>query len=88
MKLEKLTQEKEDAVASQEFEKAAELRDKEQELKELLDERRKNWQTNDIPEKTTVTSEDIASIVADWTGIPIKLAAGETEASWPRGRTA
>jgi ATP-dependent Clp protease ATP-binding subunit ClpC len=80
VKLEKLTQEKEDAVASQEFEKAAELRDKEQELKELLDERRKNWQTNDIPEKTTVTSEDIASIVADWTGIPIKkLAAGETE---------
>ncbi len=80
IRLEKLIREKEEAVASQEFEKAAELRDQEQEVKKFLDQKRKNWQINDIPEKTTVTGDDISAIVADWTGIPIKkLAAGESE---------
>jgi len=78
--LEHVVKEKEAAVASQEFEKAAELRDKEQELKKLLEEKRKDWRKNDVPEKATVTADDIASIVSDWTGIPVKrLAATETE---------
>ncbi len=80
LKLEDLIQEKEDAVATQKFEKAAELRDEEQRLKQLIDEKRKTWKINDIPEKTTVTADDIASIVADWTGIPVRrLAAGESQ---------
>lgn len=80
IKLETLIREKEEAVASQEFEKAARLRDEEQHLNELLDEKRKAWKTNDIPGKTTVTAEDIAAIIADWTGIPVRrLAAGESE---------
>ncbi|HHW19302.1 MAG TPA: ATP-dependent Clp protease ATP-binding subunit [Firmicutes bacterium] len=78
--LENVVKEKEEAVASQEFEKAAQLRDKEQELRKLLEEKRKNWQKNDIPEKATVTADDIAAIVSEWTGIPVKrLAATESE---------
>ena len=80
VQLEKLIAEKEEAVASQEFEKAAELRDEEQRLNQLLEEKRKAWKTNDIPEKTNVTADDIATIVADWTGIPVRrLAEGESE---------
>lgn len=79
-KLEKIIQEKEDAVAAQEFEKAAQLRDEEQQLRALIEEKRKEWQIREVPEKMTVTEDDIAAIVADWTGIPVqKLAAAESE---------
>jgi ATP-dependent Clp protease ATP-binding subunit ClpC len=78
--IERLAKEKESAVARQEFERAAEFRDKEQELRKLLEEKKKEWQKHDIPEKSTVTDEDIATIVSDWTGIPVnKLATAETE---------
>jgi len=79
-KLESIVQQKEEAVAAQEFEKAAHLRDQEQQLKALIEEKRKEWQIREVPEKMTVTEDDIASIVADWTGIPVKkLAAAESE---------
>ena len=79
-KIEELAKEKEAAVASQQFEKAAEFRDQEQSLRKKLDEKKKSWQTKEIPGKSTVTAEDIAVIVSDWTGIPVKrLAAAETE---------
>ncbi|MBP8614487.1 MAG: ATP-dependent Clp protease ATP-binding subunit [Firmicutes bacterium] len=79
-KLESIVQQKEDAVAAQEFEKAAHLRDQEQQLKALIEEKRKEWQIREVPEKMTVTEDEIASIVAEWTGIPVKkLAATESE---------
>lgn len=79
-KLESIVQQKEDAVAAQEFEKAAHLRDQEQQLKALIEEKRKEWQITEVPEKMTVTEDEIASIVAEWTGIPVKkLAATESE---------
>lgn len=78
--MEQVIKDKEEAVASQEFEKAAQLRDKEQELRKQLEEKRAAWQTKEIPEKATVTEDDIAAIVSEWTGIPVrKLAATETE---------
>jgi len=78
--LESIVQQKEDAVAAQEFEKAAHLRDQEQQLKALIEEKRKEWQITEVPEKMTVTEDEIASIVAEWTGIPVKkLAATESE---------
>ncbi len=78
--IERLAKEKESAVAEQQFERAAEFRDKEQELKRLLETKKKEWQKNDVPVKSTVTSEDIAAIVSDWTGVPVtRLAAAETE---------
>lgn len=80
IQLEHITKEKEEAVAAQEFEKAAQLRDKEQELKKAVEAKRQQWQKNDIPEKATVTADDIAAIVSEWTGIPVqRLAATETE---------
>jgi len=79
-KIEELAREKEAAVASQQFEKAAEFRDKEQELRKAREDKKKNWQTKDIPEKSQVTADDIANIVSSWTGVPVqRLASEETE---------
>jgi ATP-dependent Clp protease ATP-binding subunit ClpC len=80
LEIERLSKEKESAVASQQFEKAAELRDKEQELRQKLEEKKKEWKNNDVPIKATVTGEDIAGIVSDWTGVPVRrLATTESE---------
>lgn len=70
--LENLRKEKEAAILSQEFEKAAELRDKEQQLMSALDEQKQNWDRAKGTDKSTVGPEDIAHIVASWTGIPVK----------------
>ncbi|NLC07568.1 MAG: ATP-dependent Clp protease ATP-binding subunit [Syntrophomonadaceae bacterium] len=78
--LEEIQKEKEEAIAGQEFEKAAELRDREQKIKEELDSRRNNWKQKQGQEEANVTEEDIAHIVSSWTGIPVnKLAEEESE---------
>jgi ATP-dependent Clp protease ATP-binding subunit ClpC len=67
-------------VQSQEFEKAASLRDQEQKLREELDDLKDKWKEKQGQEDSEVTPEDIASIVATWTGIPVsKLAEEETD---------
>ena len=49
-------------------------------MRALIEEKRKEWQIREVPEKMTVTEDDIAAIVADWTGIPVqKLAAAESK---------
>lgn len=79
-KLEEVRFEKESAVQGQEFEKAASLRDKEQKLREELESRKLEWQQNQVKKDTIVTADDIADIVAMWTGIPVrKLAQEESE---------
>ncbi|OZM55875.1 ATP-dependent Clp protease ATP-binding subunit ClpC [Lottiidibacillus patelloidae] len=79
-KLEEVKKEKDASVQSQEFEKAASLRDSEQRLREELDQTKKAWKERQGQENTEVTTEDIAIVVANWTGIPVsKLAEGETE---------
>ncbi|MDT3699901.1 MAG: ATP-dependent Clp protease ATP-binding subunit [Thermincola sp.] len=78
--LEKVRQEKEAAISAQEFEKAAQLRDSEQKLKEQLGATKKDWEKQKGLEKRKVTEEDIAHIVSSWTGVPVKkLAEGESE---------
>lgn len=80
LQLEEIQKEKEEAVAGQEFEKAAQLRDREQKIKEELDSRRNNWKQKQGQEEANVTEEDIAHIVSSWTGIPVnKLAEEESE---------
>jgi ATP-dependent Clp protease ATP-binding subunit ClpC len=80
VKLEEVRKEKDAAVQSQEFEKAASLRDSEQRLREQLEETKKTWKEKQGKENTEVTVEDIASVVSSWTGIPVsKLAQTETE---------
>jgi ATP-dependent Clp protease ATP-binding subunit ClpC len=79
VKLEEVRKEKDAAVQSQEFEKAASLRDTEQRLREQLEETKKTWKEKQGKENTEVTVEDIASVVSSWTGVPVsKLAQTET----------
>ncbi|PSL41295.1 ATP-dependent Clp protease ATP-binding subunit ClpC [Salsuginibacillus halophilus] len=79
-KLEETRKEKDAAVQSQEFEKAASLRDSEQRLREQLEEMKDEWKEKQGQENTEVTNEDIAQVVASWTGIPVsKLAEEETD---------
>lgn len=78
-KLDETRKEKDSAVQSQEFEKAASLRDSEQRLREELETLKKEWKEKQGQENTEVTTEDIAQVVASWTGIPVsKLAEEET----------
>lgn len=79
-KLEEVRKEKDAAVQSQEFEKAASLRDREQRLREELEKTKSEWQEKQGQTDSEVTTEDIASVVSSWTGIPVvKLKEEETE---------
>jgi ATP-dependent Clp protease ATP-binding subunit ClpC len=79
-RVETLRNEKDSAVRSQEFELAAKLRDKEQQLKEQLQNLKREWEQRKVTDTQSVMAEDIAQIVAAWTGIPVKrLAEEETE---------
>lgn len=78
--LEEIKKEKDAAVQSQEFEKAASLRDSEQRLREKLEETKKSWKEKQGQENSEVTVEDIANVVSSWTRIPVsKLAQTESE---------
>jgi ATP-dependent Clp protease ATP-binding subunit ClpC len=79
-RLQELIKEKEEAINAQEYEKAAQLRDEEQKLKEQIESERKEWANKRSLEMGTVGEEDIAAIVSSWTGIPVsKLAEEESE---------
>ena len=78
--LEKVRQEKDEAIQSQQYEVAAELRDRELNLNQDLDNLKEEWQEDRAGSRATVTEEDIAEVVSMWTGIPVtRLAAEETE---------
>ncbi len=71
---------KEDAISRQEYEKAAKLRDKEKTLRDQLQKIRTEWEVNKEEHEVIVTAEDIATVVARETGIPInRLTEGETQ---------
>ncbi len=76
-KLEEVRKEKEAAVQAQEFEKAAQMRDEEQKLKEELDRQTQEWHSRQGKEAINVTPEDVAHIVSSWTGIPVEKLKGE-----------
>ncbi len=75
--LEKITVEKQAAIVAQDFEKAAELRDKEKSIKDKMDESKSAWKEGTSSNEQTVTGEDIADIVSGWTNIPVKRLAEE-----------
>ncbi len=78
--LDNVRKEKDEAIASQQYEFAAELRDRELNLNQNLDNLEKEWQEGRNSERTYVTEEDIAEVVSMWTGIPVtRLAQEETE---------
>lgn len=78
-KLEAIRHEKNAAVQSQEFEKAASFRDKEQKMKEELEKTKTEWKEKQGKKESEVTVNDIAEVVAMWTGVPVaKIAETET----------
>ena len=78
-RLNAVKKEKEAAVTSQDFEKAAKLRDEEQALVKEIDDK-KSVAKEESDQKLIVTEEDIATVVAQWTGIPVaKIAEEESE---------
>jgi ATP-dependent Clp protease ATP-binding subunit ClpC len=78
--LERLKKEKEEAITAQDFEKAAQLRDQENALKPEVEKMKEDWKGTGTSSKLTVTDNDIAQILADWTHIPAaKLKEEETE---------
>lgn len=78
--LDSIHSEKMAAVQSQEFEKAASLRDTEQKLKDKLNITKKEWKEAQGKAESKVTVNDIAEVVSMWTGVPVsKLAQEESE---------
>ena len=70
-KLEAVIKEKDEAVRSQNFEKAAKMRDEETKLNAQMKELRERWEKTVVDKRETVTPEDIAAVVSSWTGIPV-----------------
>ena len=78
-RLNTVKKEKEAAVTSQDFEKAAKLRDEEQALVKEIDDK-KSVAKEESDQKLIVTEEDVAAVVAQWTGIPVaKIGEEESE---------
>ena len=78
--LERVRKEKDEAIASQQYEVAAELRDRELHLTENVGDLERDWKAGRSKERTQVTEEDIAEVVSMWTGIPVtRLAQEETD---------
>ena len=69
--LKSLEKEKAEAVNSQDFERAAKLRDEEKKLREELENKKTEWQERNGHRNDEVTGEDIAEMVSSWTGIPV-----------------
>jgi ATP-dependent Clp protease ATP-binding subunit ClpC len=78
--LEDIRKEKEEAVANQNFEKAAQLRDQEQKVKEEIEAEKTKWKTSHATGTGIVGEQEIAEIVSSWTGVPVvKLTEEESD---------
>ncbi len=71
-KIEAVKAEKEAAITTQEYERAAKLRDDEKSLREKLRETKENWSKDNVNSDSEVTENEIAEIISLWTGIPVK----------------
>ncbi|MCH8847563.1 MAG: ATP-dependent Clp protease ATP-binding subunit [Chloroflexi bacterium] len=78
--LETVRKEKDEAISQQQYEYAAELRDRELKLADKLQQLQSEWETSNADEQPVVNAEEIAEVVSMWTGIPVtRLATEETE---------
>ncbi|HHT73153.1 MAG TPA: ATP-dependent Clp protease ATP-binding subunit [Firmicutes bacterium] len=75
--IEEIRIEKESAIKNEEFEKAASLRDREQQLRDELEAKRSDWKSNRGRSDAVVDENAIADIVSSWTGIPVTRLAEE-----------
>ena len=71
-KIQKTVAEKEEAIISQNFEKAAELRDVEKNERAKLEKEKQKWKDKTSKDVKQISGEDIAEVIASWTGIPTK----------------
>lgn len=71
-RLEQLSKEKDEAVNNQDFEKAASIRDSERSLRNEMEDLRRAWESEIDKPGQTVGEEEIAQIVASWTGVPVQ----------------
>jgi ATP-dependent Clp protease ATP-binding subunit ClpC len=78
-KIANVRRDKESAIDAQDFERAAHLRDSEKQLLAQKGEREKQWKSGDLDVVAEVDDEQIAEVLANWTGIPVfKLTEEET----------
>ena len=70
--IEEIEKDKEEAVRTQKFEKAATLRDKQKELKQKYEKEQNKWKNKNTKSVTNIGEENIAEVIANWTGIPAK----------------
>ncbi len=68
--IEEVEKDKEEAVRTQKFEKAASLRDKEKQLKDQFEAEEQKWKNKNTKSVTNITEENIAEVIGSWTGIP------------------
>ena len=79
-RLEQVKKDKEAAVTSEDYLKAVDLRDLEQKVQTELEQAKEEWHQQQATQRLTINAEEVAEIVADWTGIPVrKLAQGDAE---------
>ncbi|MBM2809570.1 MAG: ATPase domain protein [Chloroflexi bacterium] len=78
--LESVQSEKDAAIGAQQYELAAELRDRESKLRDKIEKLESGWQTQQGVDKPVVGVEDIAHVVSMWTGIPVMRIAEEESA--------
>ncbi len=71
-RLDTVRREKEEAIAGQDYEAAARLRDVEEDFVSQLQSARKRWSDDRTDELVSVTEEDVAAVAAEWTGIPVQ----------------
>ena len=78
--LDKKSKEKEEAIISQNFEKAAKIRDEEKELKEKISKQDEKWKKQENNKEISIGKEEICEVVSNWTKIPVtKLTQTESE---------
>ena len=78
--LDKKSKEKEEAIISQNFEKAAKIRDEEKALKEKLNKQNEKWKKQENNKEISIGKEEICEVVSNWTKIPVtKLTQTESE---------
>jgi len=78
--LETVRREKDEAIAQQQYEYAAELRDRELKLADKLQQLQSEWQSTSADQQPVVSAEEIAEVLSMWTGIPVtRMAVEETE---------
>ena len=79
-KLEELNQEKEEAINTQNYEKAAKIRDEEKKIKEKLEEEKSRWEKEKQTSNMVIGYDEVAQVVSSWTGVPVsKMTKEESE---------